>query len=320
MSDVLFLVLGLILLTVGGELLIRGALGVAHRFGISPLLSGLVIVGFGTSAPELVVSMDAALSQRPDIALGNVIGSNIGNIFLILGVCAVTAPLTVKPSALRRDGFMVLVTSLLFIGLAWDLVLSRVEAAILLLILVCYLISAYRSERKGQTPESKLHIDESKELTRLPRKSLLVVFAVTSGLGFLIGGAQLFLSGAVGIAQSLDVSQALIGLTIVAVGTSLPELTISIIATIRRHADVAVGNILGSNIFNLLGILSLSAVLQPIPIHQRIVIFDQWVLVLSSIILVIFLYSGSRLSRIEGALLIVAYSLYVGISFTYFAA
>ncbi len=316
MVNILFLVLGVALLTVGGEALIRGALSASRRLGVSPLLSGLVIVGFGTSAPELVVSVDAALNRQPDIAIGNVVGSNIGNILLILGACALITPLAVKPMVLRRDAATVVAASILFIILVGGSALGPVDAAIFLISLAAYLIWAYWSERLDASPSAELHKAEAEELTALPKSVAWTVTIIITGLLLLIAGSQVLLLGAVGIAEHFKVSEAVIGLTLVAVGTSLPELSISMIAALRGHADVAVGNVLGSNIFNLLGILGVSSLLQPLPIHARILAFDQWVMLGSSVLLLVFLYTGRRLNRLEGGILLAGYGAYVGLSFT----
>jgi cation:H+ antiporter len=316
----LLLVLGVALLTVGGEALIRGTLAAARHLGVSPLLSGLVIVGFGTSAPELVVSVDAAISDRPDIAIGNVVGSNIGNVLLILGICTLISPLAVKPLVLRRDAGTVVAANILFLVLVGGSALGRLDAVIFLAALVAYLVWVYWSERFHAAPSAEVHKAEAEELSVMPKTVLWTVMAVGGGLLLLIGGSQVLLTGAVGIAENFGVSEAVIGLTLVAVGTSLPELSISVIAALRRHADVAVGNILGSNIFNLLGILGVSALLQPLPVHARILQFDQWVMLGTSLLLWLFLYTGSRLSRLEGGILLVGYGVYVGLSFTVFGA
>lgn len=318
MLNILFLLFGIALLTVGGEALIRGSLAAAKRLGVSPLLSGLVIVGFGTSAPELVVSVNAAVEGRPDITIGNVVGSNIGNILLILGICALISPLAVKPLALRRDAVTVVAASVLFLVLVGGSALGRADAAIFLIALGAYLVWAYWSERFHAAPSGELHQAEADELSTIPKSVLWTVTAVVFGLLLLIAGSQVLLIGAIGIAAHFDVPEAVIGLTLVAVGTSLPELSISVIAAIRRHADVAVGNILGSNIFNLLGILGVSALLQPLPVHARILQFDQWVMLGTSLLLLLFLYSGRRLSRAEGGVLLVGYGIYVWLSFTVF--
>ena len=321
MLNILFLFVGIALLTCGGEALIRGSLAAAKRLGVSPLLSGLVIVGFGTSAPELVVSVNAAIEGRPDIAIGNVVGSNISNILLILGICAVITPLAVKPLVLRRDAVTVVAASILFLVLVLvgGSALGRADAAIFLVALVTYLVWAYWSERFHAAPSGELHQAEAEEFSSAPKSVLWTVIAVVLGLSLLIGGSQVLLIGAIGIAEHFDVPEAVIGLTLVAVGTSLPELSISVIAAIRRHADVAVGNILGSNIFNLLGILGVSALLQPLPVHARILQFDQWVMLGTSLLLLLFLYTGRCVSRLEGGMLLVGYGIYVWLSFTVFS-
>ncbi|GHD46703.1 cation:H+ antiporter [Marinobacter persicus] len=319
MLNLLFVAIGVLLLSSGGEALIRGSLAAAHRLGISPLLSGLLIVGFGTSAPELVVSVEAALSERPDISIGNVVGSNIGNILLILGVCALITPLAVKSLVLRRDGVTVVAASMLFLILVGGDALVKADAVIFLMALAAYLIWAYWTERSGEAPSAKLHIAEGEEVTSLPKTTLWIAMAIVLGLVLLITGSQVLLKGAVGIAEAFGISEAVVGLTLVAVGTSLPELSVSVIAAFRRHADVAIGNILGSNIFNLLGILGISALLQPLPVHERILQFDQWVMLGTTLILLFFLYTGSRLSRFEGALLLLGYGVYIALSFTVFS-
>jgi cation:H+ antiporter len=321
MIDILYLLIGAGLLTIGGEALIRGSLSASKQFGVSPFLAGIVIVGFGTSAPELVVSVNAALNQQPDIAIGNIVGSNIGNILLILGICALITPMKIKPLALKRDAVTVCLGSILFLLLVGGHSLGRIDGIFLLIALVSYLAWAFISER-SQAPRDEQNQEEKPAKTddiKQIRKSLGWIFgAVLIGLLLLIIGSQILLSAASEIAKALGVSEAVIGLTLVAVGTSLPELSISLIATLRKNVDVAVGNILGSNIFNLLGILGVSALLQPLPIHIRVLQFDQWVMLASSLLLLIFLYTGRTLSRIEGAVLFTAYALYVGASFIVF--
>ncbi len=312
----LLLLLGVALLTAGGEALIRGSLAAATKIGVSPLLSGLVIVGFGTSAPELVVSVDAAITQRPDIAVGNVVGSNIGNVLLILGVCALIRPLTVKPTALWRDAVTGLAASVGFIALVSTGALGRTDGVILLTAFLAYLGWAYWTERFHAPRSVGFHEQEARELTAVPRSTAWTVTAVIGGLLLLVGGSRVLLAAAVNIAHDFGISEAVVGLILVAIGTSLPEFSISVIATLRNHADVAVGNVLGSNIFNLLAILGVSSLLQPLPLHERILEFDQWVMLGSSMLLLLFLYTGTRLHRGEGAILLTGYLAYCSLSFT----
>jgi cation:H+ antiporter len=313
--NLLLVALGIGLLTAGGEALIRGALAAARRLGISPLLSGLVIIGFGTSAPELAVSIDAAINGNPDIAVGNLIGSNISNIMRVLGICALVAPMVVKPQVLRRDAFSVVAASVLFLVLGAGAGLGRMDGIVLLACLAAYLVWAYRSEVYADAPAGEMHRDASRELVKIPRSTRLTLVTLFGGLGLLIGGSQVLIRGAVGVAEGFGVSEAMIGLTVVAVGTSLPELTISVIATVRRHADVAVGNVLGSNIFNLLGIAGFAALLQPLPVHDRILVLDQWVMLGSALLLFVFL-AGHRMTRLKGVVLLAGYAAYLGICFT----
>ncbi len=316
MTNTIYLLIGIGLLTAGGELLIRGALGAAHHFKVSPLLSGLVIVGFGTSMPELVVSVDAALRGQPDIALGNVVGSNIANVLLILGLCAVITPLAVSRLALQRDTLTVILATILFIWLAASDALSHLDGLILLSGLAAYLTWAYWTERAVATPVAQMHEAGAAEVGHVPRSLAASALATVLGLLLLIVGSRILLIGAIGVAEDLGVSSAVIGLTLVAVGTSLPELTVSVIAALRGHGDVAVGNILGSNIFNVLGILGVSALVQPLTVSGRLAAFDQWVMLGVALLLLVFLYTGHRLSRTEGITLIAGYGLYVGASFT----
>lgn len=319
MIDFVLLLVGVGLLTLGGEALIRGALAAARRLNVSPLLSGLVIVGFGTSSPELVVSVDAALSGSPDIAVGNVVGSNIANILLILGLSATITVLRVTPLSLRRDAVMVIVATLIFMVLALGGGLGRLDAAIFLLVLLGYLTWAYQTEKNSASPSGELHQAEADEVQSVPQTVWWTISAIVLGLLLLIGGSQVLLSGAIGIAQRFGVSEALIGLTLVAVGTSLPELTVSVMAALRKHADVAVGNVLGSNIFNLLAILGISALVEPLPLAQRIQSFDQWAMLGAAVLLVLFLLKKQQLTRLAGITFLLAYVAYVWVSFVVYA-
>lgn len=316
MVNVLWLLLGLGLLTVGGEGVVRGALAAAQRLGVSPLLAGLVIVGFGTSAPELVVSVKASLDHQPDIALGNVMGSNVANMLLILGLSALIMPLTISKQSLRRDGLSMLGATLLFIILANFGGLTRLDGGLLILGLVIYLVWAYRTERKQHSePLAALSQEITHEQASASLTLPLTLLFLLGGLALLLLGANRFLLGAIGIGQAFGVPEAIIGLTVVAVGTSLPELAVSIVAAIRKHADVAIGNVLGSNIFNLLSILGVAAILQPLPLTGRLWLIDQWVLLAVTLLLLLFLFFGLSLSRVKGAVLLGIYGAYVATMF-----
>lgn len=314
MIHLFWLFVGLVLLTVGGESLVRGALAAAKRIGVSPLLAGLVIVGFGTSAPELVVSLQAAIAGKPDIAIGNVVGSNIANILLILGISAILMPLVTHVRCLRRDGLTMLAATLIFMGLASFGGLGRIEGIVMLLCLAGYLTWAYRTERED-SPEGQLHQAEADEIELMPMSIPVTLLTTIGGLALLIIGANRFLLGAVGLGDALGVPEAIIGLTVVAVGTSLPEMAVSIIAAIRKHADVAVGNIIGSNIFNILCILGISSTITPLPLNGRLFYIDQFVMLGAAVILLLFLFFGLSLSRVKGAALLLGYIVYIAAMF-----
>lgn len=316
MMHLLWLLMGLVFLTVGGEALVRGALAAAKRLGVSPLLAGLVIVGFGTSAPELVVSLQAVIKGQPDIALGNVIGSNIANILLILGISALIMPLATNSQCLRRDGLTMLVATLLFMVLASFNGVSRVEGVVLLLALVVYLVWAYRTEKDDvNSPEAKLDQARSVEKELLPMNIPITLVAIIGGLAMLVYGADRFLVGAIGLGKAFGVPDAIIGLSVVAVGTSLPELAVSIVAAVRRHTDVAIGNIIGSCIFNLLSIVGLSASVMTLPMTGRLVHIDQFVMLGATLLLLSFLFFGLRVTRLKAAVLLGSYVIYVGLMF-----
>jgi cation:H+ antiporter len=310
------LIAGILLLYGGGELLIKGSVSIAKKAGVSELFTGLVIVGFGTSFPELMVSVGAALQGASDIAIGNVIGSNIGNTLLILGLCATVLPLIVTELSLRRDATAVLVATILLMILSIDGTLGIADAMILLSLLAVYLFIAYRTESGSFTQQEQEYVAIEPSQGDHPSVFMSVLLTI-SGLALLIVGARFLLNGALGISEILEISEAVIGLTVVAVGTSLPELTISLLAVIRGNTDVAVGNILGSNIFNLLGILGISILFNPISVNPRIIEFDQWILLGTAILLFVFMMTGRKLTRGEGGLLLFGYVAYVFISYMF---
>lgn len=316
---------GLVLLVIGAELLVRGSVRLAERLGVSALLIGLTVVGFGTSTPELVTSVQAALIGSPGIAVGNIVGSNIFNILVILGLAAMIQPLAVASTALKRDGVLVIGVALLLtvIGFAWTL--DRVTAAMLLLFLVGYLVFAWRQERSAATSGHTAAFEKAEALEEVDAAvrpgaassggSVLAwlqpLLLALGGLALLVFGARFFVGGSIELARLLGVSETVIGLTIVAAGTSMPELATSAIAAIRRQADVAIGNVLGSNIYNILGIGGVTALVAPTDIPPQIVSFDNLVMVVASVLLLVLLYTGRTLSRWEGALLFAGYVVYV---------
>jgi len=311
---------GLALLVVGGDLLVRGAVRVAERLGVSPLVIGLTLVGFGTSTPELVTSVQAALSGAPGIAWGNVVGSNIANILLIGGASALLFPIAVAAPALRRDAMVMLVVAAVFAALAALVPMGRAVGAVFVLALVAYTLLAFRQERAadGGALHDKESALEALDPGLAPRPArgggLLVPLLLTlAGLALVIGGGAALVRGAVALAQSLAIPETVIGLTIVAVGTSMPELVTSVMAALRRQGDVAFGNIVGSNIINILGIGGVTALIAPVPVPAAIAGFDAPVMLGVTVLMVLVAATGLRVSRREGALLLAGYAAYLAL-------
>ncbi|AAV93852.1 calcium/sodium antiporter [Ruegeria pomeroyi] len=296
---------GLIGLFLGGEALVRGSVGLAQRLGLPPLLIGLTVVGFGTSTPELLVSVDAALRGVPDIALGNILGSNIANILLIGGITSLIWPIRGKPVGLWRDLTVMILATLALTPILLGGQVIRVVGLVLLLSLVAYLVWSYR-QAGGPCAE-----DTETDLPDVPARPFVAPALIGAGLLGLMIGARLLVDGAVSVAQGLGVSDAFIGLTIVAVGTSLPELATSVIAAYRRQSEIAVGNIVGSNIFNVLGILGATAVIAPIPVASRFALFDLPVALAAAVTFSVLLLWRAGVSRGAGVLLLLAYAAYV---------
>lgn len=311
MTESLLLVAGgLVLLAVGGELLVRGAVGMAARLGISPLLAGLTIVGFGTSTPELATSVQAAMAGSPGIAIGNVVGSNIANILFILGVSAVILPLSVNPNSFRRDSIALGGSALLCTGAVLLGVIGPLPGVVLLSCLVGYIWYAYKSESAADDDECHRHEAEAEDRPVPPNTGPAILGGmIVAGLVAAIFGAGWLVKGATVLASNAGVSETVIGLTVVAIGTSLPELIACVVAVLRKHSDVALGNVVGSNIYNILGILGATAIIEPIAVPAEIMDFDIWVLLGVTALLIVQLRSGWKLSRIEGALLV---ALYIG--------
>lgn len=310
-ESILLVAGGLVLLALGGELLVRGAVGMAARLGISPLLAGLTIVGFGTSTPELATSVQAAMAGSPGIAIGNVVGSNIANILFILGLSAMILPLSVNPASFQRDSIALGGSALLATGAVLLGVIGPLPGVVLLAALTGYVWWAYKSESASHDAEAVRHEHEAEDRPVPPDTGPVVLAGlIVAGLAAAIFGAGWLVDGAIVLASAAGVSQSVIGLTVVAVGTSLPELIACIIAVIRKHEDVALGNVVGSNIYNLCGILGLTALIHPIEVPAEIAAFDIWVMLGVTALLIVQLRSGWRLSRIEGALLVALYAGY----------
>ena len=302
-SDVALVTAGLLALFFGGDRLVGGAVALAERAGISPLVIGLTIVGFGTSAPELVTSIQAALDGSPGIAIGNVVGSNIANILLILGISALVAPIAVASQALRRDWPWMAFAAVLGSALLWSGYIGFPQGTVLLAGLAVYLVISFRS---GASDTSAADESGPTDGRLLPALATFLV-----GLVLTLIGARLLVSGATSLAAGLGVPDAVIGLTIVAVGTSLPELVTSLTAARRGHADVALGNVIGSNIFNILCILGVTALIKPLTADYAGMLTDLLVMLGATGLLLILAATDRTISRREGGLLIALYGAYL---------
>lgn len=335
--DIGRILLGLILLVAGGELLVRGAAGLAARIGMSPLVVGLTVVAFATSAPELAVTLGAALGGEPGLAVGNVVGSNIANVLMILGVSAVILPLLVKVQLVRVDIPFMATFSILFLLLAIDGGFSRVDGMVLFVLLILYIsVAIILSKREGQADDlrgpgasiaaasagrvSRTVGNDAETMTEAVQEveakggslgrdlvSLLI------GVGLLVVGANILVKGATGIATAFGVSELIVGLTVVAIGTSLPELATSIVAVRRGQRDLAVGNVVGSNIFNIGAVAGLAAIVSPtgLPVPESALALDIPLMIATALVLLPLAFTGSVIRRWEGALLLALYVAYL---------
>ena len=306
--DWLMVAAGLVLLVFAGDALVKGAVNLALRLGIPALIVSLTVVAFGTSAPELLVSIDAILKGTPGIALGNVVGSNVANVLLVLGIPALITTLHASGGADTRSSFLQMIgATLLFMALAFTGVFSWGAGLLLLAALAAMLLYAARvahNHRNGGTREEEVEGADPK------MRGWKIAAYLGAGVIGLPLGADLLVTGAVSIAETFGVSDTAIGLTLVAIGTSLPELATTVMAAIRREADVAMGNVIGSNMFNLLGILGVASLVGPIPVGADFLGFDLWVMLAASLLLVPFVYWGRDVTRGWGVALTTLYVAY----------
>lgn len=320
---VLLFIFGLVLLVLGAELLVRGASKVAAAFGISPLIIGLTVVAYGTSAPELAVSVQSSLAGQADLALGNVVGSNIANVLLILGISASVAPLIVSRQLVRLDVPLMIGLSILLFLLAFDGRIGRLDGAFFILCAVGYSVfKLIQSRRESQT------LDEQ-QVAPSPTKGvsqwLIQIGFIIGGLALLVLGANWLVNSAVTFATALGVNELIIGLTIVAIGTSLPELATSVVASVRGERDIAVGNVIGSNIFNIVTVLGVASVVAPdgIQVPGAALAFDLPVMLAVAVACLPVFFTGYQIARWEGLLFLgyyVAYTLYLILQATQHAA
>lgn len=324
LTNVLLVVGGIALLTCGGEALVRGAASLARAIGMSSLVVGLTVVAFATSAPELAVSTGAALSGSPGLAVGTVVGSNIVNVLLMLGLAAVVVPLMVNSRLVRTDLPVMIGLSVAMLLLALDGTFTRLDGAIFFGALVAYVVWTGFRVRKGRQEVAAGPVEEADDgerTRRLPalratktRSTATDLVLMVVGVGLLVGGAQLVVNGSTEIAESFGVSDLVIGLTVVAIGTSTPELATSLIAAARGEGDLAVGNIVGSNIFNIGGVLGITALIAPegVRVDSAALNFDIPVMVAVALVLLPLAFTGFVISRFEGVVLVAFYVAYVG--------
>lgn len=296
------------MLSGGGELLVRGAVSLAYRFHISTLVVGMTVVSFGTSAPELVVSLMATTGGSPDIAVGNVVGSNIANIALVLGLTAMFFPLVVDRNSARIDWPVMMGATLLFYGLVVsDQKLVRWEGILFVALLLIFLVWLITKSRK----ETKAKVQEEERPYASAQRQLLDIGLIIAGCIGLVIGADLLVKGAVEIATVFGVSERIIGVTVVAIGTSLPELATSIVAAFRKQTNLLVGNLIGSNLFNIFAILGITSIVNEIPINDEVLSFDIWWVIGISAALLPLMLLGRKINRLKGALLFGTYILYI---------
>ena len=303
--NTVLIVLGIILVLWGADRMTEGSVALAERFNVSQLTIGLTIVAMGTSLPEFCVSLVSALKGTPDLAVGNIVGSNIFNALLIVGVTAMVTPINITLTTVRKDIPFALVASVLLMMMCFDGKISRLNGAILLAMFAIFMVITFKTA--GQDPQTQNDDKPAKK----PMKLWLCVVFIIAGLGALILGSELFVNGATKVATLLGVSQAVIGLTIVAGGTSLPELATSVVAARKGNSGIAIGNVLGSNVFNILFILGVTGVISPMHM-QGITMMDLSVMVTAMIMLWLFSYTKLTLERWEGAVLTATFLIYMG--------
>jgi cation:H+ antiporter len=310
-----YVVAGLAFLFFGGDFLVRGSVALAKRLQVSTLVIGVTIVAFGTSLPELIVSLDAAFAGVPTLALGNVVGSNIANILLVLGLPAIIAPIHSEGGPVLRNSTIMLLVSILLMVTAMSGVIGMIDGIVFVVLLVAFLGTSYRAARSDRSAATK-YGEEVDQFAAPSDSPMLLAGFIVGGLAALVIGSELLVDGAVDVAQTLGVSDAVIGLTLVAFGTSLPELVTSLVAIARKHGDVAIGNILGSNLFNILGVMGITAIVVPIPVPRGVLLFDLPIMILAAVILLPFIIRWIDMGRIVGGLFLLAYAAYIWAQFS----
>ena len=310
---ILTVLAGLALLLAGGEAMVRGAVALGRWLHLSPLVVGIIIIGFATSLPEMVVSVQAVRIGAPEIATGNILGSNIANILLVLGLTALVKPMHHQPRALRRDAAPLLLSAFIFLVLGAAGVISRLEGALLFGALVLLMLLEFRRARRetALAREIEEELEEEMQVHPLLERPLVAALATVVGLGLLVYGGDLFVKGASGIAEYFGVSHGLIGLTLVALGTSSPELASSLVAARHGHSDVAYGNVVGSNLFNVLGVGGAAALAGGLAVPERMLWLDGAVMMAATVAMLVIFASRAGLSRPLAALFAGGYVAYI---------
>lgn len=309
--QLLLLIGGLIVLILGGEFLVRGAVGLALKFNISPLVIGMTVVSFGTSAPELLVSLGAVLSGHPDVSVGAVVGSNISNLALVLGITVLIFPIVVNRDSIRKDWPIMMLATLLFYFFALNGELNFWEGVLFIVILIIFSVwLIVKSRIQGKKLEAAEEVKED-EMSASSPKNILFIALGLSGLYF---GAEWLINGVVSLASTYGVSEKLVSVSIVAFGTSLPELVTSAVAAYRKQTDISMGNLIGSNLFNILAILGITAIVAPIQISDSVNEFDVYFLLAISLLILPFMVFGKNIGLWKGLLLLLFYGVYIYLS------
>ncbi|MEO1642175.1 MAG: calcium/sodium antiporter [Pseudomonadota bacterium] len=326
---------GFVLLFIGGEALVRGSVGVARKLGLSEFIIGVTLIGFGTSLPEMVTSLEALSQGSVGLSVGNVIGSNVANVLLVIGAAALITPILTQPRALARDGLFMVAVTVLFVALVYFDLFTRIIGIALVFLLLLYLVGSVLLDRRESSAAAAVHAGEAEEFDHNDPLWLAVILAL-GGIAGVIFGARFLVDGGSQAARLFGVSETVIGISIVAIGTSLPELVTAIVAARKGNADVALGNVLGSNVFNVLGILGVSAIVYPFSVLNGGIVHglevplaveamqyagalvtwtDIGAITLSVFLLGLFAFTGKRIARWEGAILLAGYVLYMGLRF-----
>ncbi|MCF6320161.1 MAG: calcium/sodium antiporter [Rhizobiaceae bacterium] len=310
MFDYFLLLIGLVLLLIGGDWLVRGSVGLAEKLKVPPLIIGLTIVSFGTSAPELFVSVNSALSGADGIAIGNIVGSNIANVLMVLGIPAIFWAMKCDEKGIGRSILVMIGVTVLFIGMMQKGALSRFDGFVLIVILGLFLIEQFRSARKARKATEE-KFDYNDEVDNIPASYYNIMIALLIGMFCLAVGSELTVNAAIMIAGYWGIAEEIIGLTVVAVGTSLPELVTTLMAVRRKNSSIALGNIVGSNILNIALIMGVTSLIQPIIVTAHIYEFDVWIMLASSILLGLLAYWKINISRTIGLVMAIGYATYV---------